>query len=136
MEREFWEQALARAVTDFRFRARLLADPGDALLEYALDGSAVPLPAPVPSAASLGQVAGFLLRLSASHGDDGEPEVAGNVTRIADYRSASGSGSARRRSCARTQGVCKDARLLPFPGVGSVVSDPAAPHEVASALGD
>ena len=36
MRREQWERAVARAVVETRFRARLLADPADALADYGL----------------------------------------------------------------------------------------------------
>lgn len=36
MVRDDWEQALARAVVERSFRARLLADPADALVDYGL----------------------------------------------------------------------------------------------------
>jgi hypothetical protein len=36
MSRDQWEQALARAVVEAAFRARLLADPADALADYGL----------------------------------------------------------------------------------------------------
>jgi hypothetical protein len=36
MSRDDWEQAIARAVVERSFRARLLADPVDALTDYGL----------------------------------------------------------------------------------------------------
>ena len=36
MSRDDWEQAIARAVVERSFRARLLADPADALADYGL----------------------------------------------------------------------------------------------------
>lgn len=37
MSRDAWESAIARAVVDRPFRARLLADPEDSFADYALD---------------------------------------------------------------------------------------------------
>ena len=113
MEREFWEQALARAVTDVRFRARLLADPGEVLLEYGLNHSELPVLVSAPRLSSLGQAAGFLVRWATGERDEDERGAAGKRTPGSDSVDVSGSGGARRRSCARRQGVCKDARLLP-----------------------
>lgn len=36
MRRDEWERAVARAVVETRFRARLLSDPADALGDYGL----------------------------------------------------------------------------------------------------
>lgn len=39
MQRDTWEQAIARAVVERSFRARLLADPAGTLADYGMDGS-------------------------------------------------------------------------------------------------
>jgi hypothetical protein len=41
MRRDEWERALARAVVEDRFRARLLADPAETLADYGLAGREV-----------------------------------------------------------------------------------------------
>ncbi len=66
MERLAWEQALARAVTDTRFQVRLLANPGEALQDYGLDESDLPLLQVPPDIATLSQLAGHLLHLAAT----------------------------------------------------------------------
>jgi len=64
MSRDDWEHALARAVVERSFRARLLADPADALAEYGLaDGEASLIES--AQLRSLHELAAHLLRLSA-----------------------------------------------------------------------
>lgn len=41
MRRDEWERAVARAVVEARFRARLLTDPADALGDYGLHADEV-----------------------------------------------------------------------------------------------
>lgn len=43
MQRQEWEQAVARAAIERSFRARLLADPVDALRDYGLGAEAAKL---------------------------------------------------------------------------------------------
>jgi hypothetical protein len=72
MSRDDWEHALVRAVVERAFRARLLADPADALAEYGLAAHEACL-VESAQACSLGELAAHLLWLSsgARHGRDG-----------------------------------------------------------------
>lgn len=63
MSRDDWEHALARAIVERAFRARLLADPVGALAEYGLPEHDVSAIDGILSA-SLPEFAARLLRLS------------------------------------------------------------------------
>lgn len=65
MSREEWERVMARAVVERSFRARLLADPADALGDYGLPPSQWHAVESV-RATSLGELTARLLRLAAS----------------------------------------------------------------------
>jgi hypothetical protein len=106
MERQAWEQALARAVTDVRFQVRLLANPGEALLDYGLDRAELPLLELLRGTATLGQLAGHLLRLAATvwgQHDHGSVVDRGLDDHLCDL------GWEQRRKVAL---VCKDARRV------------------------
>jgi hypothetical protein len=66
MERSSWERALARAVTDRQFRARLLADPAGALADYGLPPQDRPLVDALRMTPTLAQLAAGFLHLSAT----------------------------------------------------------------------
>lgn len=66
MERSSWERALARAVTDRQFRARLLADPAGALADYGLPLQDRPLVDALRTSPTLAQLAAGFLHLSAT----------------------------------------------------------------------
>lgn len=65
MSRDDWEQAIARAVVERSFRARLLADPVDALTDYGLVSGQSHLVRTV-RARSLAEFAAKVLRGAAS----------------------------------------------------------------------
>ena len=66
MERSSWERALARAVTDRQFRARLLADPAGTLSEYGLTSQDRPLVDALSKTPTLAQLAAGFLHLAAT----------------------------------------------------------------------
>lgn len=72
MSRDDWEHALVRALVERTFRARLLADPADALAEYGLAAHEARL-VEGAQARSLGELAAHLLCLSSGpwYGRDG-----------------------------------------------------------------
>ena len=78
MSRDDWEHALVRALVERAFRARLLADPADALAEYGLAAHEARL-VEGAQARSLGELAAQLLRLSAGpwYGRDGYALLSG-----------------------------------------------------------
>lgn len=63
MSREEWERAMARAVVERAFRARLLADPADALGDYGLPASQRHAVDSV-RASSLAELAARMLRIA------------------------------------------------------------------------
>lgn len=65
MSRDDWERALARAVVERGFRARLLADPVDALTDYGLREGQEDLIENM-RAGTLGELAARVLHLAAS----------------------------------------------------------------------
>lgn len=65
MSRDDWERAMARAVVERGFRARLLADPVDALTDYGLREGQLDLIENM-RARSLGEFAARVLHLAAS----------------------------------------------------------------------
>jgi len=65
MSREEWERAMARAVVERAFRARLLADPADTLGDYGLPASQR-LAVDSVRASSLAELAARMLRMAAS----------------------------------------------------------------------
>jgi hypothetical protein len=74
MSREEWEQALVRAVVERGFRARLLADPADALADYGLGESHQPLVASM-RASTLSEFASRMLHLAVGIWDTTTPAV-------------------------------------------------------------
>jgi hypothetical protein len=66
MERRAWERALARAVSDRAFRARLLADPAAALEDYGLSAEDRPYVEELGPLPTLQQLAAKLLHLQAT----------------------------------------------------------------------
>src|SRR5262245_59792923 len=66
MERSCWEQALARAVTDQPFQARLLADPAATLSDYGLTSQDRPLVDALRKTPTLAQLAAGFLYLAAT----------------------------------------------------------------------
>lgn len=65
MSRDQWEQAIARAVVEGTFRARLLADPADALADYGLQEGQRPVVEGM-RATSLNEFAARFLHVAAS----------------------------------------------------------------------
>lgn len=65
MVRDEWERAMARAVVERAFRARLLADPVDALSDYGLPASQRQMVEGL-RANTLAELAACVLRLAAS----------------------------------------------------------------------
>lgn len=65
MSRDEWERAMARAVVERAFRARLLADPADTLDDYGLPASQYHAVDSV-RASSLTEFAARMLRLAAN----------------------------------------------------------------------
>lgn len=65
MSRDDWERAMARAAVERGFRARLLADPADALADYGLREGQTGLIENV-RARTLGEFAARVLHLAAS----------------------------------------------------------------------
>ncbi|MGH2484878.1 MAG: hypothetical protein ACRDHE_02595 [Ktedonobacterales bacterium] len=63
MSRDDWEQAIARAVVERAFRARLLTDPADALSDYGLPARDAHIVTGA-SAASLPEFVAHVLRLT------------------------------------------------------------------------
>jgi hypothetical protein len=70
MSRDDWEQAIARAVVERSFRARLLADPADTLADYGLRDSQRHVVAEM-RASSLNEFAAHILRIATSIFDPG-----------------------------------------------------------------
>ena len=66
MERSCWERALARAVTDRPFRARLLNDPAGTLADYGLTLQDRPLVDALRRTPTLDQLASGFLHLAAT----------------------------------------------------------------------
>jgi hypothetical protein len=66
MERTSWERALARAVTDRPFRARLLNDPAGTLADYGLAPQDRPLVDALRKTPTLSQLAAGFLHLAAT----------------------------------------------------------------------
>ena len=66
MERSCWERALARAVTDHPFRARLLNDPAGTLADYGLTSQDRPLVDALRRTPTLDQLAAGFLHLAAT----------------------------------------------------------------------
>ena len=63
MSRDDWERAVARALVERAFRARLLADPADALADYGLREDQRTIVADIRTA-TLGELAARMLRAS------------------------------------------------------------------------
>lgn len=73
MSRDDWEQAIARAVVERAFRARLLTNPADALADYGLPARDAHIVTGA-AAASLPEFVSHVLRLTTrlwDHGLDG-----------------------------------------------------------------
>lgn len=66
MERSCWERALARAVTDRPFRARLLNDPAGTLVDYGLTSQDRPLVDALRRTPTLDLLAAGFLHLAAT----------------------------------------------------------------------
>lgn len=66
MQRQDWERALSRAISDRAFRARLLADPASTLEDYGLEAEDRPYVEPLAHLPTLQQLAGKLLHLHAT----------------------------------------------------------------------
>lgn len=66
MDRSSWERALARAVTDRQFCARLLADPAGTLVDYGLSAKDRPLVDALRASPTLAQLAAGFLHLAAT----------------------------------------------------------------------
>lgn len=73
MSRDDWEQAIARAVVERAFRARLLTNPADALADYGLPARDAHIVTGA-AAASLPEFVSHVLRMASriwDHGFDG-----------------------------------------------------------------
>lgn len=73
MSRDDWEQAIARAVVERAFRARLLTNPADALADYGLPARDAHIVTGA-AAASLPEFVSHVLRMASriwGHGFDG-----------------------------------------------------------------